>query len=133
MRKHEDECFDTNAYWPYQIDGPDLCYPAEQTPRAVRRHHRERLMIARRNYWGSYRGYFFSPWLMEHTGWLGHEGLCRVVDTPRPCSCLGCGGNPRKEDGSLTHKECLANWNFADQLEELNFKRPYVRARNWDW
>jgi hypothetical protein len=41
--------------------------------------------------------------------------------------------NPRTEYKKLTYHECCANWDFADQLEELNLRRPHVRARNWDW
>jgi hypothetical protein len=47
--------------------------------RDLRRHHRERLMCKRANYYGGcYKG---RAW--------------RLVNTPTPCSCAGC-GNPRR-------------------------------------
>jgi hypothetical protein len=56
--------------------------------RAIRRHHRERLKNKRKNYGGMERAakYFGEKWLKQNQA--------RVINTPTPCSCPGC-GNPR--------------------------------------
>ena len=56
--------------------------------RAIRRHHRERLKKARRNYWCYH--YLNNP--------MSEAQLSVATGTPHPCSCLGC-GNQRRYDG----------------------------------
>jgi hypothetical protein len=58
--------------------------------RAWRRHQRRRVLAKRRRQ--------FDDWDLEE------EHLKRLVDTPHPCSCLGC-GNPRKHIGELSVQE----------------------------
>ncbi|MEZ4829423.1 MAG: hypothetical protein R3C61_24535 [Bacteroidia bacterium] len=57
--------------------------------RAIRRHHRERLLYKRKNYHTAQRHGGNSP---------------SVVNTPRPCSCALC-GNPRKYWKEKTYQE----------------------------
>ncbi|MEZ4775950.1 MAG: hypothetical protein R3D00_22420 [Bacteroidia bacterium] len=57
--------------------------------RAIRRHHRERLLQKRKNYWGNDRV---------------HEIKANVINTPKPCSCFMC-GNPRKYWNEKTVQE----------------------------
>lgn len=59
--------------------------------RAVRRHHRDRLKAARKNYWRGDASY--SP-----------RSLGQVLATPHPCSCSCC-GNPRRLDDKPTIQE----------------------------
>ena len=54
--------------------------------RSIRRHHAERLMKNRKNYYG------------------GSNKPYQLVDTPTPCSCPMC-GNPRKWFKYRTQKE----------------------------
>jgi hypothetical protein len=61
--------------------------------RAVRRHHRARLLKKRRFYHG------FDHAQAEHPASLG-----RLAKTPRPCSCAMC-GNPRKFFDARTVQE----------------------------
>ncbi len=61
--------------------------------RAIRRHHRTRLLKKRKNYWG-------RMWNMEEEPI--HK---RVINTPKPCSCFMC-GNPRKHWKEIsTHEQ----------------------------
>lgn len=56
--------------------------------RDLRRHHRERLMRKRADYYcGNYK-----------------DNVGKLVDTPTPCSCAGC-GNPRRHWNELTIHE----------------------------
>ena len=66
-------------------------------PRAVRRHHRERLKVKRAVYWG------FLRQEGRYRGVMTERHLGIVVKTPHPCSCYGC-GNPRRI-GELTMQE----------------------------
>lgn len=61
--------------------------------RAIRRHHRARLLEARKSY---HRG------LPEYAP--SHKIISAWVDTPKPCSSYCC-GNPRKWFGSKTIQE----------------------------
>lgn len=65
----------------------------EQTNRAERRHHIERLKQKRRFYWGCARDLAKEP-----------KQLSMAVDTPTPCSCWMC-GNARKWFGEATLQE----------------------------
>jgi len=62
--------------------------------RAMKRHHRERLKVNRRWYWGLDRDL-----RAEDEKYLG-----QAVNTPAPCSCPMC-GNERKYWGNLTIQE----------------------------
>lgn len=59
-------------------------------PRAVRRHHRQRLSKKRRFHWG-------LDMSLESEKRRG-----MIINTPTPCSCHGC-GNPRKYKDSPYH------------------------------
>ncbi len=54
--------------------------------RALRRHHRDRLLQKRKHYW-SYNNAYNDTLNVE----IPHS----VINTPTPCSCYMC-GNPRK-------------------------------------
>lgn len=58
--------------------------------RAVRRHHRTKLLKKRKNYWN----------------WRIEDGLIhkRVINTPKPCSCFMC-SNMRRYWGETTPQE----------------------------
>ncbi|MEZ4886429.1 MAG: hypothetical protein R3E32_16960 [Chitinophagales bacterium] len=60
--------------------------------RAIRRHHRARLLNKRKNYWG-------RAWSIED------EPISKkVINTPKPCSCFMC-GNPRRYWKEKTFQE----------------------------
>lgn len=61
--------------------------------RALRRHHRARLKKNRRYYWGREGLADWTPC-----------SLGKAIDTPHPCSCLGC-GNSRRWLGERTIQE----------------------------
>jgi len=71
--------------------------------RAIRRHHRARLLKARRNHYGG--------------DWAAIAGG-KLVNTATPCSCWMC-GNPRKYTGELTIAELKADLDFEDALSEI--------------
>jgi hypothetical protein len=76
--------------------------------RASRRHHRQRLMRKhlREGYW-----YFDRE--------APHEGhLQASVDTPKNCSCSGC-GNARRHLGEVTLQERKAEDSTQEQLIEV--------------
>ncbi len=54
--------------------------------RALRRHHRSRLLKKRSGYWGRMNWDYDEPFVAVSP---------MVVNTPTPCSCPMC-GNPRK-------------------------------------
>lgn len=63
--------------------------------RSLRRHHAARLKKARRFYWGRD--------IRQDA-----KALCKIVDTPTPCSCWLC-GNPRRTVNEVTWQErCLS-------------------------
>ena len=66
---------------------------SDNTKRAERRHHIERLKQRRRYYWGFRRDLSKAP-----------KELAKAVDTPTPCSCWMC-GNARKWLGEETIQE----------------------------
>lgn len=70
--------------------------------RSIRRHHRARLKASRRFHFG--RDLRLEP-----------KTLSRVVDTPCPCSCWGC-GNPRRNLGERSLPERIAD----DRRDEIN-------------
>ncbi len=123
------DCYNASPNWPFEIE-PDLCYEVDAHKRAVRRAHRERLMKARRNYWGNYRNTFFMKLEKKHCSWLEGIALCKVVDTPHPCSCPIC-GNPRRHFETPTDQEIRNYLAYCDQLEELGYHRPHFRGRSW--
>ena len=78
--------------------------------RAIRRHHRERLMKKRLTYWAASDG--FEVRIPDP------ERAIRLVTTPCACSCPMC-SNPRRHTGEVTRQEQLADLRFADELVEL--------------
>jgi hypothetical protein len=64
-------------------------FPPEFSLRALRRHHRARLMARRRHHFGR---------------WLTAAEAARAVTTATPCSCWMC-GNPRRYFGQPTLQE----------------------------
>lgn len=73
----------------------------KSTRRAVRRHHRDRLLKNRRKK---------INWVTDET----YTGI--VINTPCPCSCGMC-GNPRKLH-SITDQEALAELKLVEGAEE---------------
>jgi len=72
----------------------------KDTKRALRRHHRKRLLKKRKNFWGYY--------------WQNGE-ICKIViNTPTPCSCIMC-GNERKYYNKKTKKEII--WDKKSKRE----------------
>ncbi len=78
--------------------------------RAMRRHHRHRLLRNRRFHWG--RDLTESDESPRHRG--------KVIDTPTPCSCWMC-GNPRKYFGEKTLQELRHD--EADGVRKI--RKPY--------
>jgi len=73
--------------------------------RALRRHHRRRLMQKRKNYWSG---------VAKHQPKM----LRRIVDTPTPCSCCMCSGNfERREFNKTTRQECAADIAEKEQID----------------
>jgi hypothetical protein len=68
-------------------------FPPEYSVRAVRRHHRARLLVRRRHHFGCI---------------LTIKEAAQAVTTPTPCSCWMC-GNPRRHLGQLTLQEIRAS------------------------
>jgi hypothetical protein len=66
----------------------------KSTTRALRRHHRERLMAKRKHYWGYPRIYPFGE-IVE----MDPATLSKVARTPHPCSRFCC-GNVRPLEGA---------------------------------
>ncbi len=84
--------------------------------RALRRHHRQRLMRKRRKY---------------HLGWAGEtpRNLGRVVSTPKACNCVMCHGNwERSVMGHGTIQEQKADLTYREQLVTLDeeMKDPVI-------
>ena len=67
--------------------------------RAMRRHHRERLLNKRKDYWS-----------------FGYLSL----NTPCQCSCWMC-GNPRRRHKQITKAEHIADIDFAEQCEDVGY------------
>ena len=72
-------------------------------PRALRRHHYQRLKRKRRDHYGSY-------------GRHRDDVQGQLANTAMLCSCWMC-GNPRKYFGEITRQEALANLNFIEQIQ----------------
>lgn len=76
--------------------------------RALRRHHRWRLMRKRKHY---------------HWGWGGEtrRNLGRMVNTPKACSCGGCSGNwERRHLGQVTLQERKSSLTMHEHLVTLD-------------
>jgi hypothetical protein len=87
----------------------------DQTKRALRRHHKNRLInkMRRTLWWGRYREFESEA---ERREWLR-----RVVDNRKNCSCTMC-CNPRRSpwsDNSLTFPELMQIQNLKEGLAEL--------------
>lgn len=89
----------------------------KDTSRALRRHHTRRMHVR-------------AAKMVESWGWLNpetpefHRMVCMVRDRMAFCSCLGCGGNPRKNKWvngkeQLTMAERRALDDYRSQLEDL--------------
>ncbi len=74
------------------------------TRRAIRRHHRDRLLKNRRK----------KIWWAKDSDYTS-----RVVNTPCPCSCWMC-GNPRKWLKEKTRQEYRSYLNFVEGIEEID-------------
>jgi hypothetical protein len=68
-------------------------FPPEFFLRALRRHHRARLLVRHRHHFGR----LLTP-----------EEAAQAVTTSTPCSCWMC-GNPRRYLGQLTLQEIRAS------------------------
>lgn len=79
--------------------------------RALRRHHRIRLLNKRKYY---YRG------AMIEDG-FNSNNIARVINTPKSCSCWMC-GNPRKYHKELTVKE--QKW---IEIEKQEYKDYFLK------
>lgn len=73
--------------------------------RALRRHHRQRLMAKRRQYHTAHGFWTNRP-----------ETVARYVDTPCPCSCAGC-GNPRRSVMAWSERLTMQERRFAAEEE----------------
>ncbi|MDA8378168.1 MAG: hypothetical protein M0Z50_14135 [Planctomycetia bacterium] len=78
--------------------------------RAMRRHHRHRLLHNRRFHWG--RDLSESDESPRHRG--------KVIDTPTPCSCWMC-GNPRRYFGEKTLQELRQDEADGKRIEKPHF------------
>lgn len=74
--------------------------------RAIRRHHRQRLLRKRADYWGGWTRKF--------------PNRARIlINTPTPCSCMGCSANwERRNCGHVTLKERAAEISEMEQRNE---------------
>lgn len=79
-----------------QLLSDDDSQTAVASPRAIRRHHYERLKKNRKDYWGYARD--------EKPGGMPPRILGMVAQTPAACSCWMC-NRPRKIFGDLTLQE----------------------------
>jgi len=74
--------------------------------RAIRRHHRQRLLKKRADYWGG--------WPRKFPG-----RMRLLVNTPTPCSCPMCSNNwERRYCGEVTRQERIAELNETEQVNE---------------
>lgn len=92
------------------MDDSDWSVDRIDLMRSIRRHHRARLLRARRNHYG-------GDWAENVLG--------KLVNTATPCSCWMC-GNPRKYTGELTISELKADLDFKDALSEIQKSTPVV-------
>lgn len=81
-------------------------FPTKPNKRALRRHHRYRLLSTRKHYW-----HVGNPWQQ------GPEGRAHpsVANTPCKCSCPGC-GNQRRLWGD-TMQERRAEATLREELD----------------
>ena len=86
--------------------------------RAVRRHHRERLIKNRKNYWG-----YGNGWLEKE---MPTENYNTLVNTPCVCSCWMC-GNPRRRHKQITKAEHQADLDFAEQCDAVGYRISKAR------
>jgi hypothetical protein len=81
----------------------------KSTTRALRRHHRERLMEKRKHYWGYPRIWGYPPYQLAE---MSPAQLSKVARTPHPCSRFCCGnvrpleGAPFRELRDASNFEC---------------------------
>ena len=92
--------------------------------RALRRHHRERLIQARRVYWGRQGS------SLRHCPALDPRQLGMLAQTAATCSCLGC-GNPRRQAAGRKERLTIQERSFGqDGLHEMDACRPLAKGAN---